>query len=413
MSDVFLPRRAGGIAFHRFAHALLGAAAAFVLACAPAVQAAEFKVLISLDPSDGGLSAIATATPAAALGKTLGGPAQMLASNDLKDSMRATRTTEDQVIIGPAHVTASALSHGFSLVAVSGKDAKFALVVRSDLAAAKDLRGTRLYLPQQDSLRSYVAKGLLEQAGLSLKAFRSVSFQYTSGAGLIAVGLGMAEATVSELSEAEAWIAQNPGKAKILETSREVPGGLGVAVHKSVSDGDRGKLVNWVTATPSPIPGLRPFQPVSPGFAEKYGYVASLGILTPGALPGAAQPSAEGLRELIAKSPVVLADTRSAREFGLEHIPGAVSAPYGEKSLKEREYDAQLDDTSAIAKLDRNRPTVFLCNGPECWKSYKASRAALAMGFKTVYWFRGGMPEWRERGFATVKADPSSLVAAK
>ena len=24
---------------------------------------------------------------------------------------------------------------------------------------------------------------------------------------------------------------------------------------------------------------------------------------------------------------------------------------------------------------------VFLCNGPECWKSYKASRAAMAAGY--------------------------------
>ena len=40
---------------------------------------------------------------------------------------------------------------------------------------------------------------------------------------------------------------------------------------------------------------------------------------------------------------------------------------------------------------------VFLCNGPECWKSYKASRAAARRGLSKVYWFRGGMPEWREK----------------
>ena len=50
-------------------------------------------------------------------------------------------------------------------------------------------------------------------------------------------------------------------------------------------------------------------------------------------------------------------------------------------------------------------PTVFLCNGPECWKSYKASHQAVALGFKTVYWFRGGMPEWRAKGLATAKGE--------
>lgn len=49
-------------------------------------------------------------------------------------------------------------------------------------------------------------------------------------------------------------------------------------------------------------------------------------------------------------------------------------------------------------KLDRQKPVVFHCNGPECWKSYKAAKVALSKGFKTVYWFRGGYPEWESRG---------------
>ena len=68
---------------------------------------------------------------------------------------------------------------------------------------------------------------------------------------------------------------------------------------------------------------------------------------------------------------------------------------------------------------------MFFCNGPECWKSYKASRAAVAAGYPKVYWFRGGMPEWREKRLpvegnagaalariaATTKAGPSRAVA--
>ena len=38
-----------------------------------------------------------------------------------------------------------------------------------------------------------------------------------------------------------------------------------------------------------------------------------------------------------------------------------------------------------------------MCNGTECWKSYKATRTAVAAGYTKVYWFRGGMPEWREK----------------
>lgn len=377
-----------------------------------AAHANEAKVLLSLDPSDRGTVPIVTATPAASLGKAIGAPVQMLASYDLKDSMRATRTTENQVIIGPAHVMASALSHGYVLAAASGKDTRFALVVRPDVADAKQLKGTRLYLPQQDSLRSYVAKGLLDQVGLSLKSFSKVEFQNTSGAGMVAIQLGMADATVAEVHEAEAWLKDNPGKAKLLQVSREVPGGVGVAMHSSLPAADQTKIARWATATPSPIPGFVAFEPGSAAIRDKYTYVASLGIFTPESIDGAQRVSAEQVRELAAKGGVAIVDTRSAREYAQEHIPNAVSAPYGEKSLKERNYDVKVDDLGAIAKLDPNKPTVFLCNGPECWKSYKASREALAMGFKTVYWFRGGMPEWRAKGLATVKADAQQTAQA-
>ena len=60
------------------------------------------------------------------------------------------------------------------------------------------------------------------------------------------------------------------------------------------------------------------------------------------------------------------------------------------------------DDTTKTktvrVRLDPAKPVIFACNGAECWKSYKASKVAVAKGFKTVYWFRGGLPEWVARG---------------
>jgi rhodanese-related sulfurtransferase len=69
-----------------------------------------------------------------------------------------------------------------------------------------------------------------------------------------------------------------------------------------------------------------------------------------------------------------------------------------EKSAKDTTYDAAQDDFSALEKLDKNKPAIFSCNGAECWKSYKASKSATAKGFKKVYWLRGGLPEWDEKG---------------
>jgi len=89
-------------------------------------------------------------------------------------------------------------------------------------------------------------------------------------------------------------------------------------------------------------------------------------------------------------------DVRIEREYQEKHIKGAISLPYGEKSKKEVGFDAALDTfrlTDAVK--DRNAPLIFACNGEECWKSYKASVWAQKEGYKNVYWFRGGFPEWK------------------
>jgi len=44
--------------------------------------------------------------------------------------------------------------------------------------------------------------------------------------------------------------------------------------------------------------------------------------------------------------------------------------------------------------LGKDERLVFLGNGAECGKSYKASKWASDAGYRNVYWLRGGMPEW-------------------
>ncbi len=97
-------------------------------------------------------------------------------------------------------------------------------------------------------------------------------------------------------------------------------------------------------------------------------------------------------------------DTRVANEYAEAHIKGAISAPYKEKSAKAADYDAAQDDVPGfLAKLpaDKNAAMVFYCNGPECWKSYKGASAAIKAGYKKVFWFRTGFPEWKAKGFPT------------
>lgn len=96
-------------------------------------------------------------------------------------------------------------------------------------------------------------------------------------------------------------------------------------------------------------------------------------------------------------------DTRVAAEYAEAHIKGAISIPYKEKSAKAADFDAKQDDVPGfLGKLEgatkKDDKLIFQCNGQECWKSYKSSKAALAAGYKHVYWFRGGLPEWKAKG---------------
>jgi rhodanese-related sulfurtransferase len=206
--------------------------------------------------------------------------------------------------------------------------------------------------------------------------------------------MNLADATVIRRADWEAWAKANPGQARQLSTSGPVPGGLSVAVKTSLPADARSRAARWFESSATTV-GLKPVQLRSERAA--YQRVAEWGTFTPSSLAGAAVVDAAAVKRLQAQG-AVLVDTRTQAEFEQRAIEGARWVPYLEKSLKDVVYDPKVDEFTGLAALDKNKPTVFFCNGAECWKSYKASRAALAAGFKQVYWFRGGMPEWNKAG---------------
>lgn len=119
----------------------------------------------------------------------------------------------------------------------------------------------------------------------------------------------------------------------------------------------------------------------------------------PPTLAGVAVISADQAKKMI-EGGVPVIDTRVGNEYADAHIKGAKNVPYKEKSAKDVAFDPK-DDHFDLAKLppDHNAPVIFYCNGPECWKSYKASRVATAAGWKNVQWLRGGFPEWKSRSY--------------
>lgn len=122
---------------------------------------------------------------------------------------------------------------------------------------------------------------------------------------------------------------------------------------------------------------------------------------TPDSLKGAILVDAVKAKSL-SDSGVMVIDSRVANEYAESHIKGAVSVPYKEKSAKSVDFDASQDSFD-LSKLPANKNTAIIiyCNGAECWKSYKASAAAIKAGYKTVYWLRLGIPEWKAKGYPT------------
>ena len=370
-----------------------------LLICGPAL--AQLSTMVAVEPTErkAAHSILRTAAESG-LSKAAGQSVTLVTSDDLADVMRATRSAGYDIFIGPAQVAASALDRGYELVGTTQKSEKYPLVALQQVDAVAAMKGRRLYLPQQDSLYTYMARGMLNEAGISFQDLRAVQYEKFPQAGLSALMLGTADATVVREDDWAQWASTQSGNLRVLATSQLVPGGFSVVVKKDIPAETRGRLAQWF-ATSSTASGL-PLVTVRPESIE-YRRVAELGLFTPTSLPGVSRISAKEAQGLLAQG-AALVDTRTEKEFKAKRIRGALFAAYVEKSLKDVAFNAAQDDFQALDKLpnlDKGKPVIFACNGAECWKSYKAAKVAAAKGFKSVYWFRGGLPEWDAAGLPT------------
>jgi rhodanese-related sulfurtransferase len=371
---------------------------------------ADLKIMVAVDPSDRESMVISVLDMQQTLSRIAGQPVHAVKSQDLGDVMRSTRTGEYDVYIAPAHVAASALAHGYTLIGSTDRDELYQLVARPGAKAPADLNGGKIYLTQQDSVAAYMARGMLNEAGQSLKMFQQVFYRTTSGAGLFAIDAGLVDATVAKKGDYEDWVKQSSSKSAVLLSSRAVPGGMSVVVKNSLPEATRSKLENWLVSPGGTLAGIGKVSYHSE--LANYKYVAALGNWTPSQLPGVTMVTASQVVALQEKG-VPIIDVRLAKEYHEKHIRGAQSIPYAEKSLKDVAFDPALDQWAGPEKLDKAKPVIFHCNGAECWKSYKAAKVALSKGFTTIYWFRGGFPEWESSGLAVESSPVTTADATK
>lgn len=89
-----------------------------------------------------------------------------------------------------------------------------------------------------------------------------------------------------------------------------------------------------------------------------------------------------------AKKPVVIVDARPAHRYEMAHIPGAISIPLQEA----KRDDPRLKDAKLIIvyALDWEDPVAMAM-----------SKKLLALGYREVQTYRGGLREWVTKGRET------------
>ena len=378
------------------------ALAAAALAAATSAQAAPLSVRVN--PGDHGEQSrhatyiAISAAVSDALREVRAGDISTVMSTDATADLSGTRAQVGDIYVAPAHVVGSALRNGYVPLAGSaqGVQAVMVALTASQVGNLAQAKGRRLGLPLQDSVVTYLVRGELNAANTSLKThFRSVKNMRYQDALLVCLQIRDCDVVAVERAVFERWKAAGEPVQAFME-SKPVPG-ISVAVKQSLAG----------------TPAMRALQPVllrtltaanlarngfdKPMAIEKreFDYVSTLGYFTPRQLPGATVVDAVTVARLMTEGATYF-DTRTEAEFKAGHVPGSKWLAYIEKSVKDTDYDFKLDsfDTAKLP-ADKAAPLVFACNGAECWKSYKASHAAIKAGHSKVYWFRGGLPEWR------------------
>jgi len=334
------------------------------------------------------------------LSEVAGVEVKMGYSRDMTEELRRTRTGSVGILVGPAHMIGSALRHGFEPVGTFSGSERMAFVVSdgSAIKSLEDAKGKRLGLPSSDSLGTYLALGEFNSKGLHVKSYFSSIRNYNShDVALYALGMGSVDVAVADYRLAEKWLATNKGQ--VIYETKSVPSS-GIALNASLDPKVRQKIRDALLSPNPKRPSYAKLASlgittIAAATEADYRYVSTLGYFTPTVLPGIRIVTAEQVVDLVSKG-ATFYDVRIDREYQEKHIKGAISLPYGEKSKKEVGFDASQDTFKLTDVVkDKNAPLVFACNGEECWKSYKASLWAQKEGYKNVYWFRGGFPEWK------------------
>jgi rhodanese-related sulfurtransferase len=107
---------------------------------------------------------------------------------------------------------------------------------------------------------------------------------------------------------------------------------------------------------------------------------------------GAVTVSVQQAKELYDQG-VTFLDVRSPRLYAKGHIKGTYHL----------DYKYNFDEEKLANAAKKSQPLVIYCSGVKCNRSYHASEKAVEWGYTKVYYFRGGIAEWKKAGYPVEK----------
>ena len=91
----------------------------------------------------------------------------------------------------------------------------------------------------------------------------------------------------------------------------------------------------------------------------------------------------------------VLLDNRVPADYEREHISGT--------TMRLSPDDLLEKGPGLAARFKKDDIIVNYCNGIKCWRSSSAMLLLQELGFKDLYWYREGIPDWVRKGYPTVE----------
>ena len=96
------------------------------------------------------------------------------------------------------------------------------------------------------------------------------------------------------------------------------------------------------------------------------------------------------VKELHDRKEALLVDARDETTFASGHIAGAISLPLGSADKILPRFKNSVPP---------ERQLVVYCSGYDCHDSRDLATRLLQAGYRTVYVYEGGYPEWRDAGY--------------